>query len=97
MPNIETVVFENDDYSNTNYNDARQPTSFTFNLTAFQKLKCFRMNIEFNNNEDQDDDLDYLFFHFKYADGDEAYYSVQKENDSYQLTNTSKQFMLEST
>lgn len=39
--------------------------------------------------------IDYLLLHFKYVGGDEAFYSIQKENDSYLMKAATQQFILD--
>lgn len=96
LPDIEIIICADKGY-NARFSDA-EPSSFTFNLAAFEKLKSFRINIEsvVPYIYGKKTAFDYLLPHFKYANGEEAFYYVHGEDEcSYQLTATNQQFMLD--
>lgn len=101
LPNIDTIRCEYDDTSyKSAYNDARRnSTSLTFDLTAFKKLKSFHMDIEVVVDlQKKIGELgNTLLLHFKYADEgeDDAFYSIQKADWSYQMTTISQQIILD--
>lgn len=86
LSNMDAIVYDGDGY-NFLYSDISQLDSVTFDLTALQKLKSFRMKVEavvrVRNGEKC---FDYLSIHFKHEDDDEeAFYSVQGENTCFQM------------
>lgn len=98
LPNVEVVIIA-DDTSNSIYNDAHQPNNFNFNLTAFHKLKSFRINIaavgDFGQSAKKA--FDDLFLHFKFSDGEEAFYQICKEDRTYHLAITTQQFIMDNS
>lgn len=101
-PNIEDIVVCKQAVKEK-FNIAHKVINFTFNLTALKKIKTFRLSLE-SLVEFGDDDpttaFDYVFFHFRYTGGDEAfYYSVVQKEDGKPYTIpvaiTSQQFVLD--
>lgn len=73
--------------------------SITLNLTAFQKLKTFRMDIQTLVGYNGRNAFGYLFFHIKYAGQEEeeeqVLYSLRKGDRPYKLTPTTQRFILD--
>lgn len=68
LPYVESIVSV-DQHRNSNLNITRQLTSITFNLTAFEKLKVFRIDLQTLVDCGKRKVLDYLLFHFKLSNG----------------------------
>lgn len=81
VPNTTTIIFA-DAYRNCLNSNVRDPTEFNFNLTAFPNLKEFHLDIQMvvYINCDITRCFHHLFIHFKYSDGDEAYYDIQENH-----------------
>lgn len=95
-PAVESFICVDNTF-NSYYNQAaRQPTQFTFNLTAFKQLKLLHMSIQaaLQINTTTTDPVHSLFIHFKYGNGEEAYYCVHGRNYlPYELSTTTQQFV----
>lgn len=99
LPYIESILCVSPISGQSRFTTIFNLQSITLNLTAFQELKTFCMDIQTLVGYNGRNAFDYLFFHIKYAGQEEeeeqVFYSLRKGDRPYKLTPTTQRLILD--